>query len=327
MGSILIESSARDATAAEVILWLKHWGLTPLWIHEENPVTEFSLTLSDQRADLALQLQSGLRVELADVDACWYRQAALTTRLPGRPPAPLAQLLEAEWAAARAAFTAISGPRRRLGEPRLQSSPNLVQLLQAQALGIAIPTTLVANTRAALRAFLQTHPKAITKRIEALPQLELNGTQWAAGGTRRITLEEVEALEPSFFPALVQAEVPKAYELRIVYLQGELSAMALLTAYGQEPLVDVRTPPSPEALRLVPYHLPERWQQQLTALMQALSLDSGSIDAIVTPEDICVFLEVNPAGQLDGLSKACNYHLEERIARLLAGELTAPSSK
>jgi len=321
MATVLIESSARDATAAEVIAWLLHGGHTCLRIQEDDPLTALTLRLDRAQEAATLHFRSGLTVALKDVQACWHRQDALTFPAPAQAPEPLLHLLEADWMAVRRALYTHLRPTRRLGSPtQTSATPNLVQLLEAKALGIAIPPTLVATSRAALHDFLLEFPQAITKRLETLPQLSLDGTPWAAGGTRQLTLSELDTLDTHFFPALVQAQVAKAYELRIFYLRGQCFAQALLTARGREPLVDVRTPPSPDHLRRVPFGLPTGWTNRLHALMQRLGLDTGSVDAIVTPDDEFVFLEVNPVGQLDGVSKECNYHLEEHIARYLAGE-------
>lgn len=339
MATVLIESAARDVTALEVIRWLKRWGHTTVWIHDADPVIDLTLHLDSHHEQATLHFQSGLCITLSDVDAVWHRRSALTTRVPAGSPPALLRLLEADWAGLRSTLYRFLHRARHLGSLRQETQTfQLEQLLQARALGIRIPPTLVATSKAALRAFLQQYPQAITKRIDALPQLTLAGTTWAAGGTRAITLEEIESLDDHFFPALVQAQVEKAYELRIFFLRNnvlenkalqhnpsndtrpEFFAQALLLARGRAPLVDVRTPPTPDHLRRVPFELPFEWATSLRALMDALKLDTGSIDAIVTPDDALVFLEVNPVGQLDGLSKECNYHLEKHIARYLAGE-------
>ena len=49
-------------------------------------------------------------------------------------------------------------------------------------------------------------------------------------------------------------------------------------------------------------------------LMKQLQLESGSIDMVVTPNNEYVFLEVNPVGQFDYVSKLCNYFIEKEIA-------------
>jgi D-alanine-D-alanine ligase-like ATP-grasp enzyme len=63
--------------------------------------------------------------------------------------------------------------------------------------------------------------------------------------------------------------------------------------------------------------LPSSLQEQLKTLMNKNRLDSGSFDIILTPESEYIFLEVNPIGQFQWLSRNCNYFLEKEIAELL----------
>ena len=51
--------------------------------------------------------------------------------------------------------------------------------------------------------------------------------------------------------------------------------------------------------------------------MERTGLITGSLDFILTPSGEYVFLEVNPSGQYDMISKPCNYHLDKAIATFL----------
>ena len=54
--------------------------------------------------------------------------------------------------------------------------------------------------------------------------------------------------------------------------------------------------------------------------MSCLGLDSGSIDMVVTKEGDFVFLEVNPVGQFNQVSKPCNYFLEKEISKYFTND-------
>ena len=69
--------------------------------------------------------------------------------------------------------------------------------------------------------------------------------------------------------------------------------------------------------RNVTFQLPLEVEQKIEQFMQLAKLNTGSIDVILTPDNQFVFLEVNPAGQFDWLSKSCNYYVEEAIAKEL----------
>lgn len=48
--------------------------------------------------------------------------------------------------------------------------------------------------------------------------------------------------------------------------------------------------------------------------MKDIDMNCGSIDMIYSPEGEYIFLEVNPVGQFQWLSKSCNYDIERQIA-------------
>ncbi|HQB76850.1 MAG TPA: grasp-with-spasm system ATP-grasp peptide maturase, partial [Tenuifilaceae bacterium] len=54
---------------------------------------------------------------------------------------------------------------------------------------------------------------------------------------------------------------------------------------------------------------------KLNKLMKELGLDTGSIDMIVTEKREFIFLEVNPIGNIEMVSKNCNYPIERDIAK------------
>lgn len=72
--------------------------------------------------------------------------------------------------------------------------------------------------------------------------------------------------------------------------------------------------------RIVPYLLPKDIENKLKNMFKSLNLNCGSLDLIKTPSQEYYFLEVNPFGQFDMLSKACNYSIEKCIAKKLINE-------
>ena len=57
--------------------------------------------------------------------------------------------------------------------------------------------------------------------------------------------------------------------------------------------------------------------KQLTKLNQVMELNTGSIDMIKCKSGKYYFLEINPCGIYEGISNACNYNLNKKIAEWL----------
>ncbi len=121
----------------------------------------------------------------------------------------------------------------------------------------------------------------------------------------------------TFFPSLVQNYIPKKYELRSFYLDGEFFTMAIFSQKDNQTRVDFRNYNSSIPNRTVPVNLPSEITSSLDKLMRKLNLNCGSLDLILTPDNDYVFLEVNPIGQFGMISYPCNYNLEKKIAEYL----------
>jgi glutathione synthase/RimK-type ligase-like ATP-grasp enzyme len=68
-----------------------------------------------------------------------------------------------------------------------------------------------------------------------------------------------------------------------------------------------------------PYTLPEPVRVRVLKLMDALGLNYGALDFIVTPEGRHVFLEVNPVGEFMWLLRYPGLPIAEALADVLAG--------
>ena len=68
---------------------------------------------------------------------------------------------------------------------------------------------------------------------------------------------------------------------------------------------------------MIPYRLPLDVNEKVLKFMERCDLDTGSIDMILTQDNRFVFLEVNPAGNIEMVGDNCNYWLEKRIAEYI----------
>jgi glutathione synthase/RimK-type ligase-like ATP-grasp enzyme len=66
--------------------------------------------------------------------------------------------------------------------------------------------------------------------------------------------------------------------------------------------------------RCVPYSLPKSVEKSIIEFMTKIQIECGSLDIIYSSQEKYVFLEVNPIGKFQWLSKNCNYDIEKQIA-------------
>ena len=113
---------------------------------------------------------------------------------------------------------------------------------------------------------------------------------------------------------MFQRMIEKEFELRIFFLNNTFYASAIFSQIDNQTKTDFRNYNDCKPNRTPPYKLPVKIQNKLSILMSKLTLNSGSIDLIVTPLGKYVFLEVNPIGQFAQVSIPCNYYLEKIMA-------------
>ncbi|SJL19874.1 hypothetical protein PGIN_3-3_00944 [Porphyromonas gingivalis] len=116
---------------------------------------------------------------------------------------------------------------------------------------------------------------------------------------------------------MVQKAIPKQFEVRVFFLMGECFSMAIMSQDDENTETDYRKYNFDNPNRFLPFQLPKNIEDKVVDLMAELSLNTGSIDFILTPENEYIFLEVNPTGQFGMVDYSCNYGLHEKVANIL----------
>ncbi|MBC9909091.1 grasp-with-spasm system ATP-grasp peptide maturase [Chitinophaga varians] len=196
----------------------------------------------------------------------------------------------------------------------------LINLHIASSIGLTIPETFITSDRLSLLNFSDDYELLATKPVSNVPIFSLGMKIYSGGGTNVLTKSDIKDLPQQFFPVLVQEYIDKLYEIRVLFLKGDLYAMAIFSQGNERTKIDYRNYDIDEPNRLTPIELPQSIQVKIREFMNKLSLNFGSIDLIYSKEGKYVFLEVNPSGQFDWLSFNCNYNLEKRIAKILLNE-------
>jgi glutathione synthase/RimK-type ligase-like ATP-grasp enzyme len=138
--------------------------------------------------------------------------------------------------------------------------------------------------------------------------------------TNRVREEDLagaEALRHS--PMVFQELIPKACELRVACVAGEVFAGTLDATGTSRGQTDWRRA-APEECRWQKAQLPTEVASSLQALMSELGLIFGAVDLICTPSGEHVFLEVNPSGEWGMLERDLGLPISETIAAALLAE-------
>lgn len=192
----------------------------------------------------------------------------------------------------------------------------LRQLRVAAEVGLSIPRTLVTNHPQQAREFFQAvEGKMVAKLLTAISYgMEPDPFFVYTSAVKESDLQAAELLRYS--PMVFQAEIPKARELRVVFVAGNFFVGALDASRYAARTMDWRRA-KPQECPWEKDQLPTEVAGCLQALMDRFGLLYGAIDLIVTPDGEYVFLEVNPTGEWGMLERDLHLPISQAIADAL----------
>lgn len=320
---LLITKSNDNECVESVIQALHELGGEAFRFDTDRFPTELRLALSYEgtgRRLLAVPDDAPV-VDLDRVSALWNRRFEIAARLPGHLDR---QIRAASMAEARRVIFSLLGT---LNCFRLDPRPNIelgsnkhLQLQVAQRVGLTIPRTLITNDPASVRLFAKECKENIITKMQESFAIYENGEEKVVF-TSPVSEEDLADLTGlALCPMQFQERLDKALELRVTVVGQSVFAYAVDSQSSTMAKDDWRK----DGLALVeqwqPYTLPADVQAALLRLMDALGLNFGATDFILTPDGRHVFLEVNPVGEYFWLDALCDHAISREIARVLLGQ-------
>lgn len=318
---ILIVSDNEEPTTDLVIDWLLYYqqpftrlsSSTPLRIEKiYHTSTGFECVFSFER------FGERKAIDTKDITSYWYRRSSIKVECPKIEYSDpviedqVSEYIQCEYQEAYKILDSILNRKRRMNKYDDNNVIKIKYLEEAQKVGLAIPDSLICQSKAALVPFFNKHKgKIVTKTIGDPTSLFFAGFRYY---TSRVNLEDIPDV---FGLTLFQEEIKKEVELRIFYLNGKFYPSAIFSQLDKQTEVDFKNYNTKRPNRVIPFKLNNHIEKKLQQLMDNLDLNSGSIDIILTPDNKYVFLEVNPVGQFEQVSFPCNYGLFKEVAEYL----------
>ena len=190
------------------------------------------------------------------------------------------------------------------------------QLRLAARAGLRVPRTLVTNDAAAAREFFaETDGEMVAKLLRPI-SVSMDAVD-SFVYTNRVREDDLVGAETlRHCPMVFQELIPKAYELRVAWVAGQIFAGVLDASGTSRGQTDWRRV-APEECCWQVGQVPAEVASGLQVLMSELGLVFGAIDLICTPAGEYVFLEVNPSGEWGMLERDLGLPISEAIADAL----------
>lgn len=190
----------------------------------------------------------------------------------------------------------------------------LKALIVAKTNGLNIPKSLITSSKEELQKFYNKNKSIITKDLFHPVLFKIKDITYSSVGTILVNQKMINICKENFVPIFLQKRIDKKYEIRIFHYKKKLFPMAIFSQNDKKTTLDYRNYNDEKPNRNVPVIIPKKIENKIFKMIKQLKLRTCSIDFIVSKNNKYFFLEVNPMGQLDWVSKNCNYYIEKQIA-------------
>lgn len=323
---VIISKRQLESTTEKVMEWLYFYGRRAVRINGDDIMEDDLFYLNVPVIKPFLRLKENKSINLEEVSVVWFRRWSdlgyinkYTNPEKSNTEIPywILQNVTADQTVLRNFLFSQFDNKPFISDPRKFGLINkFIVLSHAKEVGFRIPETIVCNSKEKLLPFLKQKKRIITKDIENSYMVKL-GSCFYTNFTSEISESMENEIPEKFAMSAFQELIEKKYELRIFYFFREIYSMAIFSQNDNQTAIDFRQYNHIKPNRNVPYHLPDDVKAKIERLMQALGLETGSIDIIRTTDGDYMFLEVNPVGQISMVSVPCNYKLESLIAKKL----------
>ncbi len=322
MNVLIVTRSGDQHCTPLVVEALRAIGARPWRLDTDRFPTEhrLSLHLGNTVDSMVLDTEDG-RLDLHDLEACYYRRFAPGDGLPSDMPTQYRHAAVKETTATLLGMMATLPCFHLDGYDKVRRAEVKQRQLQvARRVGLDLPDTLTTNDPEAVRAFAADHPRGIVAKMLGSFAIYEEGQEKVVF-TSELKAEDLAALDTlRFSPMTFQETVPKALELRVTVVGDRIFSAAIDSQSSAQASVDWLRDGLGLIDRWVPHTIPADLERRILELMDAFDLNYGAMDFILTPEGRYIFLENNPAGEFMWLQKAPGFPIAEALAEVLTGK-------
>lgn len=311
---ILIVTNKNDDHADIVIRRLNSIGESFFRINTEQPFN-YSMSIRKQKSHVK-NLKTGKSIVLSEVTSVWLRR-----RSPLDAPhldEHFFPFVESEWSHYLRNLWAQLDDVLWMNHPTaIEYGRNkMVQLGLAEQVGFCVPDTLYSNFPDDIIAFQKKHGVCIYKAHDGWSFAKKNSSAvYTSIIDKPITKKSSKELV--ICPGIFQPYIKKAFELRITVVGSDIFATKIDSQACLASRADWRKPNFKD-IPHQPYVLENADRAKCLILAKRLNLTFAAIDAIVTPQNKFIFLEINCNGQWAWIEAMTHQAISMSIAKTLA---------
>lgn len=273
---------------------------------------------TDQSKEVWIEAD-GKRINTREIGGAWIRKVFSAKFDVEMDPLHLKGCIKESSEVVRILLSCLDGmPVINQFEAGMHAENKFTQQRYARKCGLQVPETLITNDPEEARAFYHAHQGQVIAKMLTSLSTSMDGKAPIVytNALREEDLEDLDSL--CYCPMVFQPNIPKAYELRLIYVGGKTYTgkigVANTTSDGKD---DWRKSAVQPTSVWEHYEVPEYLNKQIHQLMTELRLSYGAFDFICDPEGTYHFLEVNPSGEWGMLERDLNLPIAKAIADTL----------
>ena len=322
---ILCLTHSNDLYTIDIVMKrLKELGKQAYRLNSDlfSPKISFDYSLSNHKSNIHIK-DRDYNINSGDIEAVWYRKL-WTAQVPEELDDDFKEIYFQEYHTMRNIFFESLKELpwfNPIAKDHEISNNKFGQLSTAINSGIDIPKSLFTNDQEKVKTFFfeECNKQMIAKLHGALSRSMAGDTPFFP--TTQINESNLEDLATLIYcPMIFQEMIPKAYELRAIYVDGEFFTGKINAANSERGKTDWRIA-TDIYFGWEQYQLPDHVAKSLTKMMKQMNLCFGAIDIIRHEDGRYIFLEVNPQGEWGMLQRDLQYPIGETIAEKLVSKL------
>lgn len=278
-------------------------------IGEADKVTVAAMDFSNEESSYTLKTEYLENAELEKIKSVWFNGGGINSGSSDYEIKCYEVLNDA---------FILQKPIKKVGRRIADFETNRLDImLEAKKQGLKIPHTLITGSKEKLQAFYELYISKngiVSKRILDTLYYEDDEFVYNFNLTFQITPEILTATPDEFAISFFQERIIADFEIRVIYIDGNFYSIAI---HNFDNTIDIRTKfIEMDNLRMVPFNLPVAISEKLEKVFKRFNLNYGSADLMYCNEEY-YFLEINPTGQVSFVNNACNYYIENTLAKIL----------
>jgi len=309
---VLILTRVNDPESDLIGLELCKRNIDYIRINADDVPTNLKFDAQFDGEKIVVRINSQMfSVELSQIKSVLYRHFDFEAFQPLHTDAVTVKYFYQEWEEFFGCLVSLTKAKWMNHPYNVIYTNKIQQLILARSIGFKVPQTLVSNNAKTIRNFTSSSRVIICKTLHS-HYIEYNRKLYPLFGSIVDPNLGVDEKNASHIPAIYQEYINNSFEARVTVIGNRVFAAKILVENNSDwhntKMKDIS---------LIEFSLPKNIELKCIHFLEKSGLSYGAFDLLFTPQNECVFLEVNPLGDWRWVEQHTKQPITESIVEFL----------